>query len=185
MTQASQSFAPTPSRTSEGRAAQVEQVIAPAIEAMGYDIVRVLLSGGRRARLQVMAERRDGAAMQVEDCAEISRAVSAILDVEEPIPGPYDLEVSSPGIDRPLTRLNDFERFRGEQARLELRVPLDGRRRFQGRLLGLDGETIRLETDDGEIGLPFGSLAKAKLVLTEDVIAAAEAGRRTAKQGTK
>src|SRR5258708_25130091 len=117
--------------------AKVEDLLAPVLEALGYGIVRVQLHSGRRATLQIMAERRDGAAMSVDDCAQISRAASALLDVEDPITGAYDLEVSSPGIDRPLTRLQDFERFAGFEAKLETDRLLDGRRRFRGRILGV------------------------------------------------
>ena len=119
-------------------AAKIEGLLAPALEALGYGIVRVQLNSGRKATLQIMAERQDGAAMSVEDCATISRAVSALLDVEDPIPGAYDLEVSSPGIDRPLTRRQDFERFTGFEAKLETDRLLDGRRRFRGRIVGVD-----------------------------------------------
>jgi ribosome maturation factor RimP len=159
-------------KTSEGKAAEVEQLIAPALEAMGYDIVRVQLSGGDSLRLQIMAERRSDGSMNVDDCAEVSRAVAAILDVEDPIDSAYTLEVSSPGIDRPLTRLADFDRFAGFEARIETGQPVEGRRRFRGRLLGSRGENIALVCDDDEITLPFAELQKAKLVLTDELIAA-------------
>jgi ribosome maturation factor RimP len=135
--------------------------------------VRVLLSGDRRVHLQIMAERHDGGGMQVEDCARLSRAVSAVLEVEDPIAGSFELEVSSPGLDRPLTRLADFARFAGHEAKLETSLPIDGRRRWRGRLLGVTGENIRLAFDEGEIEVPFRVLAKAKLVLTDDLLAAA------------
>ncbi len=170
-------------RTSEGKAAEVEEIITPAVKAMGYDIVRILLTGSRRLKLQIMAERHDGIGMNVEDCANISRAVGAILDVEETISEPFELEVSSPGIDRPLTRLTDFERFAGFEVKLETAVPVEGRRRWKGRLLGLDGERIRLETETGEIVLPAAGLVKAKLLLTDELIAAAATGRRAPKEG--
>ncbi len=157
-------------KTSEGHAAEIEAMIAPAIESLGYEIVRVLLSGDRRGKLQVMAERKSDGGMDVEDCAAVSRAIEAILDVEDPIPGGYVLEVSSPGIDRPLTRPKDFETYAGFEARLELAVPVEGRRRFKGRLLGMDGDTVRLETDEGELQVGFEDLAKAKLVLTDELI---------------
>ena len=172
MAEACEKAAPVLAKTSEGRAADVERSIAPAIEAMGYDIVRVVLSGRRRPRLQIMAERKDGAGMVVDDCVAVSRAASAILDVEDPISGPYELEVSSPGIDRPLTRLADFERFAGFEAKLETALPLDGQRRWKGCLLGLDGETVRLKTKSGEVALPFAVIEKAKLVLTDELLAA-------------
>jgi ribosome maturation factor RimP len=151
---------------------KVEDLLAPALDALGYAIVRVQLNTGRRATLQIMAERRDGAAMSVDDCTQISRAASALLDVEDPISGPYDLEVSSPGIDRPLTRLQDFERFAGFEAKLETDRLLDGRRRFRGRILGVaEGELIRVRDGEVEYAVPFDAVAKAKLVLTEDLIA--------------
>ena len=160
-------------RTSEGRAAQVEHLIAPLLTDMGYDIVRVQLGGGQQPHLQVMAERSDGSGMSVEDCAAVSKAGETLLDVEDPVVGAYVLEVSSPGIDRPLTRLGDFARFAGYEAKIELRVPLEGQRRFRGRLLGLDGAEIRLATEAGEVRCAFDDLAKAKLVLTDELIAAA------------
>jgi len=171
--QASDIAAPALVKTSEGKAAEVERLIAGTLDAMGFDIVRVLLSGDRRMRLQIMAERRDGAGMLVEDCARLSRAVSAVLEVEDPIAGAYELEVSSPGLDRPLTRLADFARFAGHVAKVETSLPVDGRRRWRGRLLGVTGENVRLALEEGEIEVPFRLLAKAKLVLTDDLLAAA------------
>lgn len=156
------------------KAAQIERMIAPSLAAMGYDIVRVLLTGGQRPTLQVMAERTDGQDMSVDDCAEISRAVSALLDVEDPIAGPYTLEVSSPGIDRPLTRPVDFQRFAGFEARVETRQPVEGRKRFRGRLLGLEGDSIRIVTPEGEAALPVDDILRAKLVLTDELIAATD-----------
>ena len=162
----------TTAKTSEGKAAEVERLIAPAIEAMGYDIVRVQLAGGDRLRLQIMAERRADGGMSIDDCAEVSRAAAAILDVEDPIDAAYTLEVSSPGIDRPLTRLADFDRFAGFEARIETALPIDGRRRFRGRLLGTRGAGIAMVCEDREITLPFADLQTAKLVLTDELIAA-------------
>jgi len=153
-------------------ASKVEGLLAPALEALGYGIVRVQFNSGRRATLQIMAERRDGAAMSVEDCAQISRAASALLDVEDPIPGAYDLEVSSPGIDRPLTRLEHFTRFAGFEAKLETDRLLDGRRRFRGLIVGVDDdETIRVRAGEIEYAVPFDAVIKAKLVLTKELIA--------------
>ncbi len=183
LAEACEKAAPDLAKTRQGRAAAVERLIAPAIEAMGYDIVRVLLAGSRRPRLQIMAERKDGAGILVDDCVAVSRAVEAILDVEDPIAGPYELEVSSPGIDRPLTRLADFERFVGHEVRLETSLPLEGRRRWIGQLLGLDGEMVRLATETGEVALPFAAIAKAKLVLTDELLAAAERVRPAPKEG--
>ncbi len=147
-------------------------MIAPSLEAMGYDIVRVLLAGKQRLRLQILVERRDGAGIGVDDCVSVSRAVAAILDVEDPISGSYELEVSSPGIDRPLTRLSDFARFVGHAARIEAAFPIDGRRRWTGRILGLDGEEVQLEFGDGKISVPYTAIARAKLVLNDELIAA-------------
>ncbi len=144
---------------------------------MGYDLVRLKLSGAKnRPTLQVMAERDDGSEMTVDDCADLSRAVSALLDVEDPIPDAYELEVSSPGIDRPLVRLADFDRFAGHVAKVELARPFEGRKRYRGRLLGNEGEVVRLALeDDAETvaELPFADVTEAKLVLTDELIRAA------------
>jgi ribosome maturation factor RimP len=174
---------PALAKTSEGKAAEVERLIAPAVAGMGYEIVRILLSGGGRPRLQVMAERHDGEGMLLDDCVAISRAIEAILDVEDPIAGSYDLEVSSPGIDRPLTRLADFERFVGFEAKIELSLPVEGRRRWRGRILGVEGEAVCLaaQEPEGEARLPFAAIAKAKLVMTDELIAAAQGARDHAK----
>ncbi len=152
---------------------RIAQIVAPSIEALGYEIVRVQLTGGRSPTLQIMCDRIDGAAMQVDDCADISRSVSALLDVEDPIGHEYTLEVSSPGIDRPLVRRKDFERFAGHVVRIETQFAIDGRRRFKGRLLGLDGDDVRVATDEGEAALPFDAIAKAKLELTDELLSAA------------
>ena len=153
-------------------------MIAPSLEAMGYRVVRVAFTGGRRATLQVMAERSDEAMMTVDDCAIISHTVSALLDVADPIEGAYMLEVSSPGIDRPLVRREDFERFAGYEAKLELTQPREGRRRFRGRLLGVDGDDVRLLVDDEPVLLPLAAVVRAKLVLTDELIAATDPQHR-------
>jgi ribosome maturation factor RimP len=127
-----------------------------------------------------MAERRADGSMSVDDCAEVSRAVAAILDVEDPIDSAYTLEVSSPGIDRPLTRLSDFDRFAGFEVRVETSLPIDGRRRFRGRLLGTRGTDIAMVCEDNEITLPFADLQKAKLVLTDELIAASRRAEQAA-----
>ena len=132
--------------------AQTDRIVAivePSLEAMGYELVRVMLSSGDRLVLQVMIDRADGEIVTIDDCTETSRAISALLDVEDPISDAYELEVSSPGIDRPLTRPKDFERFAGFQARVEVKAAVDGRKRFRGRLLGVDGDSVRLAGDDG------------------------------------
>ncbi|MEI8394638.1 MAG: ribosome maturation factor RimP [Rhodospirillaceae bacterium] len=152
---------------------RIEQIIAPSISAMGYEIVRVQMSGGRRPVLQIMAERLDGAPMDVEDCADISRTVSAVLDVENPIAVAYTLEVSSPGIDRPLTRLRDFARYTGFEARIETKAMIDGRRRFRGILKGASEGMVRLEIENAQtVDLPFDNILRAKLVLTDALMAA-------------
>ena len=178
-------LAPAFVKTSEGPAAEVERLIAPAVAAMGYDIVRVLLSGKQRPRLQIMAERHDGAGMLVEDCVALSRAIEAILDVEDPIAKAYELEVSSPGIDRPLTRSADFERFAGFEAKLETAAAARRPAALDRPPVGLEGETVRIETEEGEVALPCAAIAKAKLVLTDDLIAAAERKRTAASEGTE
>ncbi len=153
---------------------RVERCIAPAMEDMGYELVRVLLSGKQRPRLQIMAERIDGTPMTVEDCADISRHISVLLDVEDPINGTYTLEVSSPGIDRPLVRLKDFDRFAGFEARIETSRPIDGRKRFRGRLLGVEGETVRVNVEGSTADLPYADIQRAKLIMTDDLLAATQ-----------
>jgi len=161
--------------------ARVAEIVAPSIAAMGYELVRVQLMGSRAPVLQVMAERTDRAGMTVDDCAEISRAVSALLDVEDPIEGAYALEVSSPGIDRPLVALKDFERFAGHLAKVETRVPVDGRKRFRGVLAGVDAEQVRLDlVENGAVLLPFEQISRAKLVITDELLATAAAEQRAA-----
>jgi ribosome maturation factor RimP len=154
------------------RAAAVERLIAPSLAATGFEIVRILFMGHHRPILQIMIERTDRSRLSVEDCAQVSRAVSALLDVDDLVPGSYTLEVSSPGIDRPLTRPEHFARFAGFEAKLETRTAVDGRRRFHGRLMGIDGDRVRLATVDGELALPLADLQRAKLVLTDELIAA-------------
>jgi ribosome maturation factor RimP len=158
---------------------QVAELIEPTLCDMGFELVRVLLHGGQRPTLQVMAERADRAPMTVEHCAAISRAVSAILDVADPIAGAYRLEVTSPGLDRPLTRRADFDRFRGFEARVETELPIEGRRRFRGRLLGMVDDQLRLQLDEGEQAIPFAGIKKAKLIVTDEVLAAAAAEQRS------
>ncbi len=155
---------------------RIEAAIAPAAEALGFELVRVRFGGGARPVLQIMAERENGE-MSVEDCARLSRTVSALLDVEDPIAGEYTLEVSSPGIDRPLTRQKDFARFTGHLARLEVAAPINGQRRFRGALAGLTGENgnvLRLEPEEkgGALEIPLAQITKAQLVLTDALIAA-------------
>ena len=156
---------------------RISRIVGPVVDRMGYDLVRLRYGGGRRKTLQIMAERRGGG-MEVDDCAEISRAVSSALDVEDPIREGYTLEVSSPGIDRPLTRLTDFETWAGHVAKLETAEPIDGRRRFQGRIGPVSGNEIILDTQDGPKGISFEALSSAKLVITDDLLKAAADDRK-------
>ena len=154
---------------------RIAAIVEPTIQGMGFELVRLRLMGGRRPTLQIMAERAAGTegagTMEVDDCAELSRQLSVVLDVEDPLDREYTLEVSSPGIDRPLTRLADFDRWEGHEARLETAEAVDGRKRFKGVLAGTDGGEVLIEVDEGTIGLPFEWLVDAKLVLTDELIA--------------
>ncbi len=154
----------------------IVKLIEPSLTAMGYRVVRAVVTGGRRAILQIMVERIDEAPLTLDDCTAISRSVSALLDVADPIPGTYTLEISSPGIDRPLVRAEDYDRFSGFEARIDLTAPVEGRKRFRGRLLGTADGDIRLVTEGGEKRLPLAAVARAKLVLTDELINAAGAG---------
>jgi ribosome maturation factor RimP len=148
---------------------RLAEIITPVIEGLGYELVRVRLMGGKSKTVQVMAERPEGG-IEVDDCAQISTAVSAVLDVEDPIEDAYTLEVSSPGIDRPLTRLKDFDTWEGYEAKLETGEMIDGRRRFKGVLAGTEGDEVLVNVEEGTIGLKFDWLSDAKLVLTDDLI---------------
>jgi ribosome maturation factor RimP len=152
-------------------------IVTPTIEGLGFELVRLRLMSGRRMLLQIMAERPEGG-IEVDDCARISRAVSAVLDVEDPISGEYVLEVSSPGIDRPLTRLKDFEAWAGYEAKIETTELIDGRRRFKGTLKGVEDGEVLVAIPEGTIGLKFDMIADAKLVLTDTLIAERLAGRK-------
>ncbi len=167
---------------------RVEQLIAPTLADMGYEIVRLTVGGKQRPMLQILAERQDRVGMTVDDCAAISRAVSAILDVEDPITDAYTLEVSSPGVDRPLTRLEHFDRFAGFDAKIETREPVDGRKRFRGRILGTDGDAVLIAAED-VTGLPEGVevsadaipidfIVRAKLLMTDALLAAGNDARK-------
>lgn len=158
---------------------QITELIEPTVRDLGFEIVRVLLTGGQRPTLQVMVEPVERGPLTLDHCAAISHAISALLDVADPIGGTYRLEVSSPGIDRPLVKRADFERFAGLEARLETETPIDGRRRFRGRLVGIDGDDVCLELPEGERRIPYGAIKKAKLVPSDDLLAAARAERRS------
>ena len=148
---------------------KIEDIVSPTVVGMGYELVRVAMSKG--GTLQIMIEPADGRPMDVEDCATLSRALSAVLDVEDPIPSAYTLEVSSPGIDRPLTREKDYVRWAGHVARVETTQPIEGRRRFKGTLLSLENGTVRLKLDDGtETDVPLSQISRAKLELTDALL---------------
>ncbi len=171
---------------------KIERVITPTAASMGYEIVRVLMVGvgSGKTTLQIMAEKPDGT-MNVEDCSRLSQAVSALMDVEDVLDEAYYLEVSSPGIDRPLTRAKDFDRYKGFEARIEMDDPIDGQKKFKGLLKGIDAnDVITLETDKGDVALPFMRVEKAKLLLTDALInahqdAADEAAAAEKKNKTK
>ncbi len=148
---------------------RLAEIITPVIESLGFELVRVRLMGGKTHVLQIMADRPEGG-IEVDDCAAISTAISAVLDVEDPILDAYTLEVSSPGIDRPLTRLKDFEAFEGYEARLETAELIDGRKRFKGVLAGIEGNEVLINIEEGTIGLDFDWLSDAKLILTDELI---------------
>jgi len=151
-----------------------ERLIAltePAAAELGYRIVRLRMTGLRRRRLQIMAERAEDGAMGLEDCVALSRSLSPLLEASDPLSGDYDLEVSSPGIDRPLVRLEDFERFAGHDAKLETIGMVEGRRRFRGVLAGVIGQNVRITIGADELDVPFSQLADARLVLTDRLIA--------------
>jgi ribosome maturation factor RimP len=154
------------------RTAEIARLVEPSLDGMGYELVRVHVTGGGRPTLQIMAERKDRGEMTVDDCAAISRNLSALLDVEDPLPGAYALEVSSPGIDRPLMRIEDYERFAGFEARIETKRPHDGRRKFTGRLAGVRGGCVAIGDEAGQAEIPFDEIERAKLVLTDELIAA-------------
>ena len=160
---------------------RMAEIITPVIEDLGFELVRVRLMSGKESILQIMAERPDGG-IEVDECAEISNAVSAVLDVEDPVTDPYTLEVSSPGIDRPLTRLKDFDTFEGYEAKLETSELIDGRKRFKGVLAGVEGDEVLINIEEGTVGLHFDWLADAKLVLTDELIKEMLKARKNAGQ---
>ncbi|WP_093991461.1 ribosome maturation factor RimP [Flavimaricola marinus] len=160
---------------------RIADIVQPVIEDLGFELVRVRLMTGKDSILQIMAQRPDGG-IEVDECATISTAVSAVLDVEDPIVEAYTLEISSPGIDRPLTRLKDFDLWAGNEAKLETTEMIGGRRRFKGELVGTEGEEVLIEIDehgqDLTIGLKFEWLSDAKLVLTDELIREVLRGRK-------
>jgi ribosome maturation factor RimP len=172
--------------TEPGRAARVAAIVEPVLESLGYRLVRIRISGMAGCTVQIMAERPDGS-MTIEDCEIASRALSPVLDVADPIEGAYRLEISSPGIDRPLVRRSDFDRYAGHLAHVEMQVLIDGRRRFRGELIGAEGDAARLRCGDAaaeptDVLLPIDDMMEAKLVLTDALVA--EALRRS-KRGER
>jgi len=149
---------------------RVIALIEPTASELGYRIVRVRLSGNRRKRLQIMAERVSDGQMGIDDCGRLSRALSPVFDLEDPVQGEYDLEISSPGIDRPLIRIEDFERFIGHEAKVETAAMLDNRRRWRGVIKAVEGDEIVLATDTGDARLKVSALSEARLVLTDKLI---------------
>src|ERR1700685_4343369 len=169
-------FADEPRLIAEpGRAARVAVLAEPVLADLGYRLVRVRISGSAGCTVQIMAERPDGT-MGIEDCEAVSRALSPVLDVADPIESAYQLEVSSPGIDRPLVRRSDFDRYAGYVAHVEMQAPIDGRRRFRGELLGTNGDCARIRyeantEESAEALLRIDDMMEAKLVLTDALIA--------------
>jgi ribosome maturation factor RimP len=170
-----------------GLPARVAAIIEPVIEQLGYRLVRVRVSSAEGCTVQIMAERPDGT-MTVEDCEAVSRALSPVLDVADPIEQAYRLEISSPGIDRPLVRRSDFERYAGHLAKIETAIPLEGRKRFRGMLAGTEGDAVRIRRDDAgesepaEVVLPIEEMRDAKLVLTDELVTEALRREKSAKR---
>ena len=155
---------------------KIKDLIKPSLEALGFDLVRVRLSGAQDKTIQVMAERQNEEYMTVEDCALISGDVSRILDVEKILPHTYNLEISSPGIDRPLVSKTDFNRYAGSNAKIEMRKLIDGRKRFKGQLLGVEQNHVKISQEDKTFELPYKEILEAKLLLTEDLFKVAKKG---------
>ena len=154
--------------------AQIERLIEATVAGLGYQLVRVQMTGGaKRPTLQIMAERQDRRGMLVDDCARLSREISAVLDAADPISDAYMLEVSSPGIDRPLMKRADYERFAGHEARIEVDPPIEGRKRFHGTILAVDSDAVRFALEEGEVSIPLSCIRRAKLELTDRLIAEA------------
>lgn len=148
-------------------------MIEPVLTNMGFELVRVLILGKLTPTLQIMVDRINGSLINVDDCEQISHVVSTVLDVQDPIEGSWTLEVSSPGIDRPLIKEKDWNRFSGHLAKAEMLIPIEGKKRFTGVALGADKENARMRLEDGsEVLLPLGEIRKAKLILTEGLIKA-------------
>ena len=173
-----------------GLSARVATIAEPVIEQLGYRLVRVKVSGADGCTVQIMVERPDGT-MVVEDCETVSRALSPVFDVADPIDKAYRLEVSSPGIDRPLVRKSDFDRYAGHLVKIETEIPIDGRKRFRGLLIGTEGEAARIRQDDTEAGeaaeilLPIEEMSEAKLVLTDELVTEALRRGKSAERAAR
>ncbi|PZQ84758.1 MAG: ribosome maturation factor RimP [Ancylobacter novellus] len=174
--------------TETGPAARVAGIVGPVLEGLGFRLVRVKITSGSPPTLQIMAERPDGS-FGIDECEAASRAISPVLDVEDPISGAYNLEMSSPGIDRPLVRVSDFERWSGHDVKVEMAVPLEGRKRFRGILLGAEGETARLRLPDAPadapntVALPIADIGDARLVMTDALIREALRSDKALREG--
>ena len=155
---------------------RMASIVQPIIEDLGYELVRIRLMSGKATTLQIMADKPNGG-IDVNDCSKISTEVSAVLDVEDPIEAEYALEVSSPGMDRPLTRLKDFQVWDGFEIKVETSELIDGQRRFKGISRGIDGNDVLIEIPQGTIGLDFDWLSDAKLILSDELVAASQKGR--------
>jgi ribosome maturation factor RimP len=170
-----------------GLPARVAAIVEPVLHQLGFRLVRVRVSAAEGCTVQIMAERPDGS-MNVDDCEEVSRALSPVLDVADPIERAYRLEISSPGIDRPLVRKTDFDRYAGHLARIEMEIPVNGRKRFRGKLVGIEGDAARLVRDDAADGedanvlLPIEDMSEAKLVLTDKLVTEALRREKAAKR---
>jgi ribosome maturation factor RimP len=173
--------------TEPGLPARVGAIVEPVIEQLGYRLVRVRVSAAEGCTVQIMAERPDGS-MTVEDCETISRALSPVLDMADPIDRAYRLEISSPGIDRPLVRKSDFDRYARHLVKIEMEIPINGRKRFRGELVGTEGEIARIRRDDAaegeesEVLLPIEEMCEAKLVLTDELVTEALRREKSAKR---
>jgi ribosome maturation factor RimP len=171
-----------------GLSARVASIAEPVIEQLGYRLVRVKVSNAEGCTVQIMAERPDGT-MVVEDCETISRALSPVFDVADPVDRAYRLEISSPGIDRPLVRKSDFDRYAGHLVKIETEIPIEGRKRFRGLLIGTDGEAAKLRHDEAgveaEVLLPIAEINEAKLVLTDELVRQALRREKSAKRDAR
>ncbi len=153
---------------------RIHNLIKVSVEELDYNIVRIQVMGKEQMVIQIMAERRDGQGMSVEDCSTLSRTISTLLEVDDPISGAYTLEVSSPGVDRPLTKFEDFKRFQGLEAKVEINKFHSSRHRFKGCLMGVENDSVKILVDGAEMKILYSDILKAKLIMTDDLIAVSE-----------